>query len=181
MLEETLERLQARLQELENPGAARPVLLADPYSIRGPAGPHELSRSEEASPVNWWDCEEPPAQMRDMLYVLYGPFCAHLSIEFNPNRVNLFLPYAPILGFSLSPARFNASLALQREDISRPSPCLLNAVILWALRISDMPEFLEYEDLYIERTVVALQERVSSCVAVAYSDVRTHHYYSSSR
>ena len=76
VLEETLERLQARLTELENPDVSRPVLLADPYEGGRPAGSSELARIHRTITADRWNLEEPPTQIRDMLYVLSMP---HIS------------------------------------------------------------------------------------------------------
>lgn len=66
MLEETLGRLQARLQELENPQASQPILLANPYNTGDRHGDVDLPGHRE--PIeNWWDQKEPPVQMKDML------------------------------------------------------------------------------------------------------------------
>ena len=70
VLEETLERLQIRLAELENPDVSRPVLLADPYEGGRLAGSSELARIHRTITADWWNLEEPPTQIRDMLYVL---------------------------------------------------------------------------------------------------------------
>lgn len=96
MLEENLARLQARLQELENPEAARPVLLSDPYSAPGPAEGFGLPERRSPPSPSWWDYEEPPAQMRDMLYVLTKHYRGGYA---NDNIVSTFsLPMHPLLG-----------------------------------------------------------------------------------
>lgn len=81
------------------------------------------------------------------------------------------MPYAPLVGFALSPARFAAGLALPVGHPSRPHSSLINAVILWALRVSDIAEFLDYEDLYVERVVTALQEATGGGEALLNVDV----------
>lgn len=65
ILEETLERLQARLLELENPDAARPILLADPYRTEVQTSSSSEQRVEDTT--YWWEEETPPAQIRDTL------------------------------------------------------------------------------------------------------------------
>ena len=81
------------------------------------------------------------------------------------------MPYAPLVGFALSPTRFAAGLALPAGHPSRPHSSLINVVTLWALRVSDIPEFLDYEDLYIERAVTALQEATGGGEALVNVDV----------
>ena len=93
ILEENVARLQARIQELENPQASSPsVLLHDPYSSsrsrsasrnRSPhhssserlnlvpvsqSGPVFPERSSSVPAVMaWWELEEPPLQVSDLL------------------------------------------------------------------------------------------------------------------
>ena len=71
VLEETLERLQARLQELENPEDAQPILLVEPYRAREEERQANLLENFGLAAGNWWEQEEPPMQLRDMLYVPY--------------------------------------------------------------------------------------------------------------
>lgn len=82
------------------------------------------------------------------------------------------MPYAPLLGFSLAPDRFVANLALPERHPSRPHAALINAVFLWALRISDVDELLDHEGTYIERTISALQDATGA--SGARIDVRLY-------
>ncbi|KAI5116156.1 hypothetical protein M0805_008427 [Coniferiporia weirii] len=149
ILEENVSRLEARLQELENPDiSAQTILLSNPYDantsaadIAGHLAQAFLAPVPASLPavMNWWEFEEPPAQVIDML-------------------VALFLPHATVLGFALSPERFGNALRLPMLHPARPHPALLHAVFLWGLRLSNVPDLIQHEGLYLQRTILALQD-----------------------
>ncbi|KAH8101647.1 hypothetical protein DFH11DRAFT_1790190 [Phellopilus nigrolimitatus] len=157
ILEENIALLQARVQELENPEHAQPVLLRDPYEAFRASNPisgviSDTSVNQAGIPVlgsttsiptpaaiPWWELEEPPAQIRDTL-------------------VTDFLPHASSVGFVLSPSHFRATLGLPTLNSERPHPALVNAVLLWALRLSSNQDHTQHEQLYLQRTILALQD-----------------------
>ncbi|KAI5116880.1 hypothetical protein M0805_009862 [Coniferiporia weirii] len=157
ILEENIAILQARVEELEGPtSGAQSVLLRDPYEAYRQANPR-VGTSENAggssnlalaipsrpgsapTVMSWWEFEEPPAQITDML-------------------VNTFLPHATSLGFALSITRFRRALRLPTLHPSRPHPALLHTIFLWALRLSRTPELMQHESLYLQRAILALQD-----------------------
>ncbi|KAH8112455.1 hypothetical protein DFH11DRAFT_1785696 [Phellopilus nigrolimitatus] len=160
VLEENVALLQARIQELEAPDLSkRPILLHDPYETSRQAGSSASSRSMPSNPGqtfpapvrfgsapdvrSWWEFEEPPAQISDML-------------------VAAFLPHASSLGFVLSATRFRAGLSLPVLHPGRPHPALFHVVYLWALRLSNSPDLMQHENLYLQRAILALQDALSS-------------------
>ena len=104
ILEENVARLQARIQELENPEeASAPVLLHDPYAAqtarlrRGGPGQGQASQFMAGGPagsnvpiirpgsvpavMSWWEFEDVPANVSDSLCVIFAVFFL-LSIFF---------------------------------------------------------------------------------------------------
>ncbi|KAH8111227.1 hypothetical protein DFH11DRAFT_650954 [Phellopilus nigrolimitatus] len=163
ILEENIALLQARIDELENPDpTAQPVLLHDPYEhYRRTSGEHAVGIAPEtglgqaervlAAPERpnsvpavmlWWEFEEPPAEISNML-------------------VTAFLPYASTLGFALSPDRFRSTLSLPTLHPERPHPALLHSVFLWSLRLSKTPDLMQHENSYLRRAILALQDALS--------------------
>ncbi|KAH8107326.1 hypothetical protein DFH11DRAFT_1863409 [Phellopilus nigrolimitatus] len=150
VLEENVALLQARIRELEAPDFSnRPILLHDPYKTYRQAGSSTTlgasSRSMPSRPgqMSWWEFEEPPTQISDML-------------------VAAFLPHASSLGFVLSATRFRAGLSLPALHPGRPHPALLHVVYLWSLRLTNSPDLMQHENLYLQRAILALQDALSS-------------------
>ncbi|KAH8108630.1 hypothetical protein DFH11DRAFT_1820528 [Phellopilus nigrolimitatus] len=164
VLEENVALLQARIRELEAPDFSnRPILLHDPYETYRQAGSSTTlgasSRNMPSHPGqmfpapvrfgsapeirSWWEFEEPPAQISDML-------------------VAAFLPHASSLGFVLSATRFRAGLSLPALHPGRPHPALLHAVYLWSLRLTNSPDLMQHENLYLQRAILALQDALGS-------------------
>ncbi|EJD05338.1 uncharacterized protein FOMMEDRAFT_144935 [Fomitiporia mediterranea MF3/22] len=148
ILEEQYKELQLRLQELE--GRSEPsqtLLLRDPYLPTSSAMMRRSDRDESILPhvhdtqpaaLKWWEAEELSPPVSDAL-------------------VAIFLPHSEVLGFAVNPVRFKVQLALPIHHPERPHPALTNAIYLWALRISNLREYMQHEDVYRHRAVLALQ------------------------
>ncbi|KAL5532518.1 hypothetical protein ACEPAF_4292 [Sanghuangporus sanghuang] len=145
MLEETVALLQARIHELENPRiASQSIRLHDPYAA---TRPHRTVQSATAPGMSrigseaglWWEQEEPPAGILETL-------------------IGIFMPRAVSLGFALSPAHFLSDLHVPTPHVNRPHPALIHSVILWALHLSNSHEFMQHENLYLQRSILALQD-----------------------
>ncbi|EJD02546.1 uncharacterized protein FOMMEDRAFT_157780 [Fomitiporia mediterranea MF3/22] len=140
MLEEHVALLQARIHELEDPRiASQSVRLHDPYIATRTPG----AQNPRPPNASWWESEEPPAQITDML-------------------VGTFMPHAPALGFALCPVRFLSNLRLPTNHPDKPHPALLHAVFLWALHLSKCNDFMQYENLYLQRSILALQDALGN-------------------
>ncbi|KAH8112465.1 hypothetical protein DFH11DRAFT_1511752 [Phellopilus nigrolimitatus] len=165
ILEADLMRLQARLKELENhkadredqrsenslrsPDNAGPIAREPDVSRLGtivPCEPGPVSSSSVFIPAfvsesksDWWELEEPPAEMAGIL-------------------IRQFLPNAHQLGFALHVPRFLASLADPRSSVSLARDGLLNAIYLWSLRLSKDEDLKLHENVYLQRAVRALQD-----------------------
>ncbi|KAK0186050.1 hypothetical protein F5146DRAFT_166538 [Armillaria mellea] len=140
ILEESISRVQARIQELENPESSESsVPLHSPYT-QGSANTSRPSRVSTPSPFTprqkWWTLLEPPSEMQVVL-------------------VDKFLFFASEFGFFLHPTRFRAS-ALQSARIghpSRPLPALLTTIYLWGTKLSGLPNSTEIEGELITRAL----------------------------
>ncbi|KAK0455253.1 uncharacterized protein EV420DRAFT_590404 [Desarmillaria tabescens] len=156
ILEENIGRVQARIQELENPETAgTSVLLHSPYtqgaaSTTGPtrvSTPSPSSRRghhPDASRQNWWTLPEPPSEIKVVL-------------------LDKFLFFASEFGFFLHPTRFRTS-ALQPAPIghpSRPLPALLTTAYLWGSKLSGSSTPTEIEKALLARSL----SQVSSSLA----------------
>ncbi|RXW23877.1 hypothetical protein EST38_g1966 [Candolleomyces aberdarensis] len=175
-LEEQVSRLEARLQELENPDSTTPsVKLHDPY-----AQYHETQRMSKSPPLFIPPDPAPFAPLspfsptstssslpsgssgssssplRNIPY--NSPFLgneepsSHLLIQ---NLLDKFLPHAAEFGFFLHPATFrtNALLHLPFGHHSRPTPALLSVVYLWGVHLGPSEALLVEEHAFLTRAV----------------------------
>ncbi|KIM36232.1 hypothetical protein M413DRAFT_449285 [Hebeloma cylindrosporum] len=131
ILEDNISRLEARIQELQNPDVAQtmPVNLHQPYVANGSGQAKAAPTSSHARAV-----QDPPRHVAEAL--LSG-----------------FLPYASEMGLFLNIPCFHASI-LQAHPIghqSRPAPALIYATYLWAIRLSRDPSVKAYESAYLHR------------------------------
>ncbi|EJD07551.1 uncharacterized protein FOMMEDRAFT_115859 [Fomitiporia mediterranea MF3/22] len=182
ILEETLARLQARVKELEklpaitvsgpaiplhkpycaesasavddvvmspsfsdsSEGEVKPTMSDQPYPITEPTSSSSSPQSGGSQPDAewpWWELDEPPQEIANML-------------------IRLFLPNSHQLGFSLNVKRFLKSLAEPSTHPSYPHPGLMNAIYLWALRLSLEPTLQSHENVYLKRAIGSLQNIV---------------------
>ncbi|KAL5498483.1 hypothetical protein ACEPAH_1836 [Sanghuangporus vaninii] len=144
LLEENVARLESRLQELEGrPGSRQSLTLYDPYAAsrlstgRRTEG-HSQSPSVPPTQEGWWEDPEPPGQVSEML-------------------ISIFLPNSRALGFALDVDRFRERTSLPTSHIERPHPALLDAVYLWALRLSNRMELRQREEAHLQRAILTLQ------------------------
>lgn len=76
----------------------------------------------------------------------------------NISSVGTFTTQAGTLGFALSSERFREEVSLPEAHPERPHPALLYAVILWSLHLSNCDDFTQHENLYLQRSILALQD-----------------------
>ncbi|KAF8184682.1 hypothetical protein BJ912DRAFT_974338 [Pholiota molesta] len=129
ILEENISRLEARIQELQNPDvASTSVTLHQPYGA-------ELSSRRRAPASNATSAvQDPPRHIAEAL--LAG-----------------FFPFSTDLGFFLNIPRFQASM-MQGYPIghpSRPAPALIYTIYLWSIRLSHDPTVKAHEAAYLFR------------------------------
>lgn len=74
-----------------------------------------------------------------------------------PCSIRLFLPNSFQLGFALNVPRFLKALAEPSSHPGYPHPGLMNAIYLWALRLSREPSLQAHENIYLRRAIDALQ------------------------
>lgn len=72
--------------------------------------------------------------------------------------MNIFLPHAGQLGFSLHVPRFLSSLNLPPSHPGRPHPALLYSIYVWALRLSHCPDSVQLEPRFLARAISALTD-----------------------
>ena len=70
----------------------------------------------------------------------------------------MFVPHAESLGFALSPEQLRSDLSLPRQHPDRPHPALLHTVFLWSLRVSGSQDLARHGNLYVQRSILALQD-----------------------
>lgn len=168
MLEQEITRLQARIQELENPEHTTPaVALHHPYSspdvpqgsfvpfgfqpsyisapVSSASSPAASSSSSaqwgDFSPSSWWAQEEPPSQ---------------IVLE----SLNKILPYADELGFFLHIPRMRNTLVTAP---SRGIPIALqNAIILLCLHITETKQ-TAFQLTVLSRCLGQLADIIPSC------------------
>ena len=146
ILEDNISRLEARIQELQNPQAPQREL----HTPQTPAPTAMRLHQPYANPSDS-TIQDPPRQIAENLYVLFYESCR--LFYWPPIRLNCFLPFASDFGFFLNIPRFQASM-LQPFPLghpSRPSPALIFSTYLIAIRISNDPLVKPNETSYLTR------------------------------
>ncbi|KAJ7016947.1 hypothetical protein C8F04DRAFT_1158646 [Mycena alexandri] len=172
-LQATINRLKARVKELEDPKTVSPAMVLTRPDSPGPIAsgsslwarrsPTSGSISEGSSLISSPDAEsnhsflgvqEPPFAMMQML-------------------LDQFLPHASQFGFFMHPDRFHASALLQLPlgHPARPSPALLCAVYLWGIHLSRSEPLISYEAIFIRRA----QQHISTELADSAHPVHRIH------
>lgn len=101
-------------------------------------------------PDRWWEGEEPPVQLRP---ILWAPFPLSSRVPLNHvNRFNSFLPYVSVTGFFLNVPRFVHSFYASAAN-SRPSLALLSTIYLWGLKLASVESFAAYEPAFLSRAI----------------------------
>lgn len=173
VLEDTVTRLEARLQELENPEATTPsVTLHDPYNhFRdpqrpskspplfipetipfGPLSPFSPTSTSSSLPSGSSGSSTSPARRFASSPFLGAEEPSFLLIQ---NLLDKFLPHAAEFGFFLHVPTFRAStlLSFPFGHPSRPSPALLSVVYLWGVHFSQSEALLLQEHAFLSRAV----------------------------
>lgn len=179
-LEDQVSRLEARLQELENPEASTPsVKLHDPYA---PYEPRKISRSPPPQlflPVDTMltvgplspfsptstssslpsGSSGPSGPSKSPLRQLptNSPFLGTEEPSFLliQNLMDKFLPHASEFGFFLHVPTFRQTALLTAPfgDHARPTPALLSVVYLWGVHLSRSDALLLQEHAFLTRAV----------------------------
>ncbi|KAF7329392.1 hypothetical protein MKEN_00200800 [Mycena kentingensis (nom. inval.)] len=154
-LQETVHRLQSRIEELQagpsrNFGSPYPSFSAraSPFSERSAgSGPSYLS--EDVGTF-----EEPPFPMVQLL-------------------LRSFLAHAPQFGFFLDPQRFHdaALLPLPLGDPLRPAPALLCVVYLWGVHLAKIQPLLSAEPVFLRRAQHYLATALSPAAAASSNTI----------
>ncbi|KAJ7614069.1 hypothetical protein FB45DRAFT_1008827 [Roridomyces roridus] len=138
-LQETISRLKARVNELENPLQTQSSSGSSRYEVASPtpSSPSIISGTSGSfsdSDHSLLGVQEPPVDMIPML-------------------LDSFLPHASQYSFFMHPGRFRASALLQLPlgHPNRPSPALLCAVYLWGIHLSRSEPLVSYETIFIRR------------------------------
>jgi Fungal specific transcription factor domain len=163
ILQDNIDQLEARIQELQNPRA--PISKEFQYSQTSANMALRLHQPYDSlAPGS--TIQDPPRQVAENLYVLFY----HDSVDrlLIPGRINHFLQFATEFGFFLNIPRFHASM-LQNSPIghpTRPSPALVYSTYLFAIRISD--------DLLVKPNETAYLSRATQEAATALSGSHPH-------
>ncbi|KAF8873966.1 hypothetical protein CPB84DRAFT_1798041 [Gymnopilus junonius] len=128
ILEDNISRLEARIQELQNPATpAAAVKLHQPYT----GGPSSAQQPPVPSPSRTPPIQDPPRHIAE-------------------NLMSTFLAHAAQVGFFLNVPRFQASFFIN-QPTGRPSPALISSAYLWAIRFSHDPSVKVHEAAYLDR------------------------------
>ncbi|KAJ7080448.1 hypothetical protein C8R44DRAFT_992458 [Mycena epipterygia] len=162
-LENTVSRLQSRINELESlPGSSHLALNVhglpmEPSRLSSPfSGSSADSRSspQSASGHSYLGLQEPPLVMIQML-------------------LDSFLPHATQFGFFLHLDHFrdSALLPLPFGDVQRPSPALLSVVYLWGVHLSPSQPLSSSEPVFLKRA----QQQISMEISASSSPMHVMH------
>ncbi|KAH9474359.1 hypothetical protein JR316_0012817 [Psilocybe cubensis] len=129
ILEENISRLEARIQELQNPAppASSAIELHQPYGVSS-------SDFNGIGSNSRYLLQDLPAHLAEAL-------------------INNFMPHAGQIGFFLNLPRFQASLLNGQAPgrMTRPSCALAAATYLWAIRLSNDRSVKAHEHTYLTR------------------------------
>ncbi|KAJ7249185.1 hypothetical protein B0H12DRAFT_1122241 [Mycena haematopus] len=174
-LQATINRLQARVKELENPGDVLPsVTLTRPNSAAGPVASGSFSNWERRSPpspgsgsAGGSSFVSSPDSDHSLLGVQEPPFAMIQML------LDQFLPHASQFGFFMHPGRFRASALLQLPlgHPARPSPAVLCAAYLWGIHLSRSEPLVSYEAVFIRRA----QQHISTELSESAHSVHRIH------
>ncbi|EPQ54965.1 hypothetical protein GLOTRDRAFT_22167, partial [Gloeophyllum trabeum ATCC 11539] len=136
MLQDTISELEARIEELENPGQPSTSLClaaAGQYPYYAGVNPPAVQAGVTTG-SGWWDYDEPPRHIARSL-------------------LETFLPHATQFGFFLDPRRFMSSTVLVSTlgQENRPLPALMTAVYLVGIRLSRSDEIRARETVFLAR------------------------------
>ncbi|KAJ7699740.1 hypothetical protein B0H14DRAFT_2417530, partial [Mycena olivaceomarginata] len=187
-LQATINRLQARVKELENPDRVLPSVILTRADSAGPTASGSSSN---------WDRRSPSSPASSIVSVL--PVLSFYQLEFagessfvsSPNSdhsllgvqeppfamiqmlLDQFLPHASQFGFFLHPGRFRASALLQLPlgHRARPSPAVLCAAYLWGIHLSRSEPLVSYEAVFIRRA----QQHISTELSESAHPVHRPH------
>ncbi|KAJ7745646.1 hypothetical protein B0H16DRAFT_1376371 [Mycena metata] len=171
-LQATINRLKARVKELEDPNVVSPAMV-----LTQPDSPGLV-----ASGSSLWARRSPPTSgsisgrilllRRKHFLMIIEPndeiepgtsFCDGADTVANPFFLDHFLPHASQFGFFMHPDRFRASALLQLPlgHPARPSPAVLCAVYLWGIHLSRSEPLVSYEAIFVRRA----QQHISTELA----------------
>ncbi|KAJ6612333.1 hypothetical protein B0H10DRAFT_2052513 [Mycena sp. CBHHK59/15] len=154
-LQRTINRLQARVEELENPDRILPsIVLTNPNSLSEDPGSHssvlDFYNSSPSSPASSIISgrSSPDIESDHSLIGVQEPPITMIQMLFDQ-----FLPHASQFGFFMHVGRFRSStlLRLPFGHAARPSPALLCAVYLWGVHLSRSQPLISYEAVFIRR------------------------------
>ncbi|KAJ6624151.1 hypothetical protein B0H10DRAFT_1908605 [Mycena sp. CBHHK59/15] len=146
ILQESINRVESRIYELEHPHQAKPeVLLRQPYKPSSEGGfIREITPQPSRPQESWAMAEEPPINLVEKL-------------------IDTFLPYSSEFGFFLNATRLRQS-ALMPYPMGhhpRPSPALLTTIYLWGLRLSNLPHLMSQEPVFLSRALKLTAQALS--------------------
>ncbi|KAJ7186479.1 hypothetical protein C8R46DRAFT_880094 [Mycena filopes] len=144
ILQESISQVESRIYELENPHKKRPaVFLRQPYE----PGTSRTSSPQPIRTESGATADEPPFETIQRL-------------------ITTFLAYSSEFGFFLNGARFRHSALLRQPmgHYARPTPAVLSAVYLCALRLSRdaNPHLTAQEPAFLSRALKFTAEGLSS-------------------
>ncbi|KAJ7767140.1 hypothetical protein B0H16DRAFT_351762 [Mycena metata] len=153
-LQATINRLKARVKELEDPNAISPTMVLTQPDPLGPVAsgsslwarrspPTSGSISESSDVISSPDAESNPSCLANQ----EPPFAMVQTL------LDHFLSHASQFGFFMHPDRFRASALLQLPlgHPARPSPAVLCAVYLWGIHLSRSEPLVSYEAIFVRR------------------------------
>ncbi|KAJ7145062.1 hypothetical protein C8R43DRAFT_1070196 [Mycena crocata] len=182
-LQATVNRLKARVKELENPNNVPPPLMLTVHgSSSSASGSYRDGDRSPPSPassilsgtgisqyyfISWAELSgggssliSSPDSDHSFLGVQEPPFAMMQTL------LDQFLPHASQFGFFMHTGRFRASALLQLPlgHPSRPSPAVLCAAYLWGIHLSRSEPLISYEAVFIRRAQQHIATEISDSV-----------------
>lgn len=85
------------------------------------------------------------------------------------------MPRAEPIGLALSPTHLVSDLHLPASHQNRPHPALIQSVLLWSIHLTNSQEFMQHENLYLQRAILALQDALAQEPGLEVSSfIRSH-------
>ncbi|TDL21883.1 hypothetical protein BD410DRAFT_282953 [Rickenella mellea] len=153
VLEDEVDRLKARIYDLEHPTDNLPVTLHNPHAAYLEAQTRRTSRP---------DIRNQPNERHSSSSGSVGSLLLRqMHPEVSRMLVTLFVERGELTGFALDKSRFYEQFNLPASNPNSPHPALLSSIYVWAFRLLNSNAFSGILPLYVNEAKRALASTIN--------------------